>query len=275
MEVEESEKKQNQRTERLIELQGEMEGKDLQKIEHPSQHHPLELRRITPRPWRLLWWWRSPSFLQWIQGTNLFFINHHQEYGEVEAISMLAPTPIAGFYCTNGVQNCPPKSSIPLTRSTPSLFIPLSYINMDATSADGFVYRCSSCDFDVHVRCASMVLRIQERVNKNKKIHQHSLMPLEMEAQFLCAACDREHKGKSCLCPTCGFWANQICASSPTTIYLHRHAHPLALFRSAFRYYYGNCKICNEEMKRAYWALCLLGGMQVFSPSKLLAVGGG
>jgi len=61
--------------------------------------------------------------------------HHHQEQGEEEALSMLVPTPIAGFCCTNGVQNCPPKSSIPLTRTTTSLCIPFPYIIVNAMSA--------------------------------------------------------------------------------------------------------------------------------------------
>ncbi|XP_052172302.1 uncharacterized protein LOC127788231 [Diospyros lotus] len=251
-------------------LQGEMKGQDLQKIDHPCHPHLLELRES-------------------LQGHGGCYGGGDQQVycnGCREPISSSSSGVWGGggaFYaCPNSdcwfllhkrCAELPPEiehPSHPTHALTLSPFVLYEHrCDVCRSITDGFVYRCSSCDFDVHVRCASMVLRIQERVNENKKIHEHSLMPLEMEAQFLCAACDREHKGKSYLCPTCGFWANQICASAPTTVNLHRHPHPLALFRSTFGYF-GNCEICNEEVKRAYWAYVYSEGCQDFKEKIIL-----
>ncbi|XP_052172387.1 uncharacterized protein LOC127788295 [Diospyros lotus] len=242
--------------------QGEMEGKDLRIIEHPSHDHSLVLRES-------------------LQGAGGYGGGHVQVYcnGCEEPISSSSSSGAWGgggaFYaCPNSdcwfllhkrCAELPPKIEHPshLQHSLTLHPHPLYSHRCDICryAIDGFQYRCSNCNFDVHVRCASMVLRIQERVDENKKIHQHSLIPLEMEAQFLCAACGKEHKGKSYLCPTCGFWANQICASAPTTVDLHRHPHPLALLRPASRYP-GNCKICNEEVWRAYWVYFCSEGCQ-------------
>ncbi|XP_052173735.1 uncharacterized protein LOC127789030 [Diospyros lotus] len=227
-----------------------MEGKDLQEIEHPGHDHRLLLRES-------------------LQGGDRY---GHQVYcdGCREPISSSSSGVEGGggaFYaCPNSdcwfllhkrCAELPPKIEHP---SHPDHALTLSPFPVDDRecdvcdfSIDGFLYHCSDCDFDVHVRCASMAVHIQDRVDENKKIHKHPLIPLEKEALFICDVCGREHMGKSYLCPTCGFWANQICASAPTTVDLHSHPHPLTLFRS-FRYDGQICETCNFEVNRACWA---------------------
>ncbi|XP_028124444.1 uncharacterized protein LOC114321487 [Camellia sinensis] len=84
---------------------------------------------------------------------------------------------------------------------------------------DRFVYNCFQCQFDVDIRCASVVSNIQQRIEL--KCHPHQLIPLEKSAMFFCDACGEEHGGTSYLCTTCGFWVSQKCANSlPSTIKL-------------------------------------------------------
>ncbi|KAI7982286.1 hypothetical protein LOK49_LG15G00569 [Camellia lanceoleosa] len=117
---------------------------------------------------------------------------------------------------------------------------------------DRFVYNCCHCNFDVNIRCASVVSNIQQRIEL--QCHPHQLIPLEKSATFLCDACGEEHGGTSYLCTTCGFWVSQKCANSlPSTIKLgdHHHPHPLTLIYSIP--YERKCRICTEPLYRRNW----------------------
>ncbi|CAL5389775.1 unnamed protein product [Camellia sinensis] len=114
-----------------------------------------------------------------------------------------------------------------------------------------FIYHCSSCNFDVDLKCASVAYSIQQRI-EHKSHTQHQLISLQKPAMFFCDACGTKHEGTSYLCTTCGFWVNQNCANSlPNTIKLtnHPHPHPLTLIYSTpFESYRSSpiCAICHE-----------------------------
>ncbi|CAL5388493.1 unnamed protein product [Camellia sinensis] len=121
-----------------------------------------------------------------------------------------------------------------------------------------FIYRCSSCNFDVDLKCASVAYSIQQRI-EHKSHTQHQLISLQKPAMFFCDACGTKHEGTSYLCTTGGFWVNQNCANSlPNTIKLtnHPHPHPLTLIYSIpFESYRSSpvCAICHEGVYRRNW----------------------
>ncbi|XP_052172795.1 uncharacterized protein LOC127788494 isoform X3 [Diospyros lotus] len=119
---------------------------------------------------------------------------------------------------------------------------------------NAFIYRCSNCDFNLDLPCASITLRIRRMVEHES--HAHQLIPIHKPTRFLCDACGRTHEGESYLCTTCGFWVNQDCASVPTSINLRRHRHPLTLIYSIPYKYGAYCEICSEELNRVFWVYC-------------------
>ncbi|XP_052173732.1 uncharacterized protein LOC127789028 isoform X2 [Diospyros lotus] len=242
-----------------MDLQGEIEGKDLLIIQHPVHDHPLVLRESLQSHGGC---YGGGSVQVYCDGcrkpiSSSFSSSSSSGVGGGGGTFYACTNSDCWFLLHKRCAELPPKIEHP---SHLDHALTLSHFILDNhscdvcdSSIDGFLYRCSDCDFDVHVRCASIALHIQDRVDENYKIHQHPLIPIEVEAQVPCAACGREHKGKSYLCSTCGFWANQICASAPTTVDLHIHPHPFTLFRS-FRYSHQKiCIICNEEVKTASW----------------------
>ncbi|KAH7853226.1 hypothetical protein Vadar_000258 [Vaccinium darrowii] len=141
-----------------------------------------------------------------------------------------------------------PQHSLTLLPSPPSI---THICDICRGSCNRFIYRCDRCDYDIDMKCATVVLTIQQRINHPS--HEHQLTPLLQESMFLCGGCGKEHKGTSFLCTTCGFWINQKCASasSPPNLKLN-HPHTLFLFYFVEK---DNqpCKICHEKIHRRYW----------------------
>ncbi|KAH7864908.1 hypothetical protein Vadar_011402 [Vaccinium darrowii] len=116
-----------------------------------------------------------------------------------------------------------------------------------------FTYHCSRCKYDIDMKCALVMLSIQQSIQH--KSHPHQLIPLLHESIFLCAACGIKHQGTSFLCTTCGYWINQKCASSPLNLKLSDHpGHTLSLFYFIEEHFYlPCCKICFQTIHRRYW----------------------
>ncbi|KAF7148771.1 hypothetical protein RHSIM_Rhsim03G0009700 [Rhododendron simsii] len=119
-----------------------------------------------------------------------------------------------------------------------------------------FIYHCSLCKYDIHMKCALVVLSIQQSIEHTS--HPHQLIPMQKESMFFCDACGIEHKGTSFLCTTCGFWINQKCASSPLNLKLNnRHQHALPLFYFIPQQDYSSarphCQICSKTIYRRNW----------------------
>ncbi|XP_052173737.1 uncharacterized protein LOC127789031 isoform X2 [Diospyros lotus] len=241
-----------------MELGGEMEGKELLIIEHPSHDHPLVLResllggdgyggggiqvRCDGCGKRISSSSSSSSGAGGGGGGGSFYA---------------CPNSDCWYLLHKHCAELPPKIEHPC-HPEHALILRLHLLRdyyecyVCGSTIDELHYRCSDCGFCVDVRCALMAVHIHDRVDENNRIHQHPMISLEKEAEFLCDACGREHKGKSYLCPTCGFWANQICASGPTTVDIRSHPHPLALFR-CFRDDVDYCPICHDRVERASW----------------------
>ncbi|KAF7147000.1 hypothetical protein RHSIM_Rhsim03G0013800 [Rhododendron simsii] len=117
-----------------------------------------------------------------------------------------------------------------------------------------FTYHCALCNYDIDMKCALVVLTIQQSIEHTS--HPHQLIPMHKESMFSCDACGIKHEGTSFLCTTCGFWINQKCASSPLNLKLNnRHRHALSLIYSIPGLFKEiHCSICSKEIWRGSWA---------------------
>ncbi|MFS8000665.1 putative chromatin regulator PHD family [Helianthus anomalus] len=95
-------------------------------------------------------------------------------------------------------------------------------------------YRCSECDFDVDVKCATK--RLQKHIIHHPS-HKHSLVCMPKQILCECDACGKEHKGLFYHCLKCsGPFIHSHCASLPKKLQIQHytndffsHIHPLNL----------------------------------------------
>ncbi|XP_039060719.1 uncharacterized protein LOC120204765 [Hibiscus syriacus] len=111
-----------------------------------------------------------------------------------------------------------------------------------------FVYRCSSCRFNLHFECASPPLTIKEN------IHEHPFTLLWRQVSFICDACGVEGNSVSYTCSTCSLVVHKQCISLPPIISIPRHEHPIfhKYFLQPHEFRDCKCKICYEEVKVEY-----------------------
>ncbi|GLT96160.1 hypothetical protein SLE2022_138040 [Rubroshorea leprosula] len=86
-----------------------------------------------------------------------------------------------------------------------------------------FVYHCSSCDFDLDIRCAVLINLISGDIPRLKHFsHQHSLFFLKkhyIEPQDQsCSACEEPISGPVYCCFDCSFFLHQKCFELPLEI---------------------------------------------------------
>ena len=129
-------------------------------------------------------------------------------------------------------------------------FLDRSYSFFYRMSKSSFYYRCLSCEFYLHLRCASLppLLHTME-----VEIHDHSLTLLRKLITFTCDACGKEGKDTPYLCLTCAFCVHPICASLHRTVKHVRHQHTLNLTYSLqFQPGYQICLLCVEKVDTNY-----------------------
>ncbi|XP_062143672.1 uncharacterized protein LOC133851331 [Alnus glutinosa] len=94
----------------------------------------------------------------------------------------------------------------------------------------GFAYHCSQCNFNLHLKCASIPFTVEA------EFHNHPLKLLRKSVSFTCDACGKEDKDKySYLCTslTCSLMVHRKCASLPLTVKHIGHKHTLNLIGSS------------------------------------------
>ncbi|KAK3023708.1 hypothetical protein RJ639_042718 [Escallonia herrerae] len=115
-----------------------------------------------------------------------------------------------------------------------------------------FGYRCSECNFDMDIICASAMERKIDHPS-----HEHPLTPVRRTALLRCDACCQEHQGRWYQCTTCvHFWIHRDCASLPSTIQRSDHKHPLTLsysIPSQYTKFDPLCDICRKRLRRFSW----------------------
>jgi hypothetical protein len=69
-----------------------------------------------------------------------------------------------------------------------------------------YTYCCSRCNFNLHIRCASLPPTMEVEV------HDHPLTAIWKSITFTCDLCGKEGKGMPYLCAPCGFLIHRRCA---------------------------------------------------------------
>jgi hypothetical protein len=88
----------------------------------------------------------------------------------------------------------------------------------------GFAYNCSHCNFNLHLKCASIPFTLKP------EFHDHPLRLLRKSVSFTCDACGKEDKDMYsyvCTSLTCSFMVHRNCAALPLTVKHTSHHHAL------------------------------------------------
>ncbi|GLT36737.1 hypothetical protein SLA2020_110970 [Shorea laevis] len=144
-----------------------------------------------------------------------------------------------------------------------------------------FVYRCSSCDFDLDLRCALLPNLITGDFPKLKHFsHQHSLFFIQnhyIEPQDRsCSACEEPISGPVYCCFDCRFFLHQKCFELPPEIKHPSHRkHSLTLLPNPRPHPERcSCHLCTKAYKGFiyYCSLCDFGIMvkYIFSDHKVI-----
>nr|XP_023901019.1 uncharacterized protein LOC112012878 [Quercus suber] len=115
-----------------------------------------------------------------------------------------------------------------------------------------YIYRCSRCDFNLHITCASLAPTTMEL-----EFHDHPLTPIWKWITFTCDICGKEDKGMPYLCNPCNFWVHRRCAYKlyPRKVKVVRHKHLLHLTHSSLEFHPSDsrfCQICVEKVDTHY-----------------------
>jgi hypothetical protein len=119
----------------------------------------------------------------------------------------------------------------------------------DKSCPDSCFYRCFTCDFDIHIKCAPR-FRISA-----EDCHQHELLPTRKQIQFTCDACAEESKGIAYLCSLCGVFTHPKCAQFSRTIKITTHNHSLTRtysFHQVEQHDNLLCQLCRKKVNTEY-----------------------
>jgi hypothetical protein len=118
----------------------------------------------------------------------------------------------------------------------------------------GFAYNCSHCNFNLHLKCASIPFTLKP------EFHDHPLRLLRKSVSFTCDACGKEDKDMFsyvCTSLTCSFMVHRNCAALPLTVKHTSHHHALDLTHSSQlnQSHRLICRLCvkNVDTDRAYY----------------------
>ncbi|KAK7824130.1 hypothetical protein CFP56_034710 [Quercus suber] len=113
-----------------------------------------------------------------------------------------------------------------------------------------YTYRCSRCDFNLHITCASLVPTTME-----PEFNHHPLTSVWKWITFTCDLCGKKDKGTPYLCNPCGFWIHGRCSLFPRNVKVVHHKHLLHLIHSSLEFHQSDsrfCQICVQEVDTCY-----------------------
>ena len=113
-----------------------------------------------------------------------------------------------------------------------------------------YIYRCSRCNFNLHITCASLPLTTMEA-----EFHDHPLTPILKSFTFTCDLCGKEGKSTPYLCHLCSFWVHGRCATFPRIVKVMRHKHLLHLTHSSLEFHQPDprfCQLCVQKVDTRY-----------------------
>nr|XP_023911117.1 uncharacterized protein LOC112022720 [Quercus suber] len=115
---------------------------------------------------------------------------------------------------------------------------------------DEYTYRCSRCNFNLHITCAAVPLTMEA------EFHDHPLIPIWKSFTFTCDICGKEGKGTPYMCQLCSFWVHGRCAYQfPRIVKVVRHKHLLQLTHSSLEFHQSDsrfCQICVQKVDTHY-----------------------
>ncbi|KAL0005900.1 hypothetical protein SO802_013461 [Lithocarpus litseifolius] len=118
-----------------------------------------------------------------------------------------------------------------------------------------YTYRCSRCDFNLHITCASLAPTTMVEA----EFHHHPLTPFWKWITFTCDICGKEDKDKGMpygyMCQPCALWIHRSCASFPSRVKVVRHKHLLHLTHSSLEFLQPDprfCQICVRKVDTRY-----------------------
>ncbi|XP_042045101.1 uncharacterized protein LOC121791133 isoform X1 [Salvia splendens] len=123
-------------------------------------------------------------------------------------------------------------------------------------------YRCSSCDFDIDLRCARIHVdeRLEGKVQVEHPSHPDHPLTLIRKASFsfYCNGCGVKDVDMAYLCSSCEFMVHKTCVSLPLILPINPryHHHHLSLAfsfpREHYRYIH-DCDVCHKILDRSCW----------------------
>ncbi|KAK9992969.1 hypothetical protein SO802_022672 [Lithocarpus litseifolius] len=115
---------------------------------------------------------------------------------------------------------------------------------------DEYTYRCSRCDFNLHITCAAVPFIMEA------EFHDHPLIPIWKPSTFTCNICGKEGKGTPYMCQLCSFWVHGRCVYQFSSIVkVVRHKHLLHLTCSSLEFHQSDsrfCQICVRKVDMHY-----------------------
>ena len=113
-----------------------------------------------------------------------------------------------------------------------------------------YTYRCSYCDFNLHITCASLASTTME-----PEFHHHPLTPIWKWITFTCDLCGKKDEGMPYMCQPCGLWIHRTCSIFPRRVKVVRHKHLLHLTHSSLEFHQPDsrfCQICVRKVDTRY-----------------------
>ncbi|KAI5560405.1 hypothetical protein BDE02_16G045500 [Populus trichocarpa] len=126
-----------------------------------------------------------------------------------------------------------------------------------AKPCNSFVYHCSSCEFDLDIKCAFEPGFFE--VDSQFPHKDHPLI-LNEEKEYhgegvKCSVCKEPMSGPSYSCTSCNFFLHEKCAELPPEIKRHLHPeHPLRLLPNHDMI----CDFCNETCYESFTYFCIV-----------------
>ncbi|XP_042045100.1 uncharacterized protein LOC121791132 [Salvia splendens] len=141
---------------------------------------------------------------------------------------------------------------------SPSYFCSICMCDM----VKGLGYQCSSCDFDVDLRCER--IRVDDRLEGKIQVEHpsHPDHPLTLMRKplfpFCCDGCGVKDVDMAYICSTCEFMVHKTCASLPLIlpINLQYHHHHLSLafsFPMDHHRFIRDCDVCYKLLDKTCW----------------------